>query len=80
MTTCIAAESAATRLNGVDCLGIAVDRFGVEQIKRIEDIIVEPWFSDIKSEQNRDTQSTDSYRRLLKCPGVCDSSECVDLA
>ena len=48
MTTCIAAESAATRLDGVDCLGIAVDRFGVEQIKRIEDIIVEPGFSDIK--------------------------------
>ena len=48
MTTCIAAESAATRLNGVDCLGIAVDRFGDEHIKRIEDIIVQPGFSDIK--------------------------------
>lgn len=46
MTTCIAAESAATRFDGVDCSGIAVSRFSVQQIKRIEDVIVEPGFSD----------------------------------
>ena len=45
MAACVAAQSAATRFDGVDGLGIAVDRLGVEQIERVEDIVVEPGFS-----------------------------------
>ena len=82
MAACVAAQSAATRFDGIDGLGIAVDRLGVEQIERVEDIVVEPGFSIFVKirEKKRSTQSIDSYKRLLECPGACDNTECVDLA